>query len=225
VPPSPEPPRIVVLAGTNGAGKSSIGGAALRMAGAEYFNPDEATGRILAANPGVSLEDANGAAWQEGRRLLEAAIDTRHDFSFETTLGGQTITALLERACTAGIRVFVWYVGLATVDLHLARVQAPVEQGGHDIPEHRLRERFHTSRANLIRLMPGLAALRVYDNSREADPSEGVVPEPHLLLHMVDGRIQTTCDLREAPEWVKPILTVAIRAGRVDDFLGVRIPY
>ena len=190
----------MVLAGTNGAGKSSIGGAALRAAGAEYFNPDEATGRIMTANPGASLEDANGAAWQEGRRLLESAIDTRHDFAFETTLGGNTITTLLERACTAGIQVFVWYVGLATVDLHLRRVRARVD--------------FHTSRANLIRLLPGLAALRVYDNSREADPSDGIAPEPRLLLHMVDGRVQTTCDLGDAPEWVKPILAVALSANR-----------
>jgi predicted ABC-type ATPase len=203
-----------VLAGTNGAGKSSIGGAALRLAGAEYFNPDEATRRIMTANPGVSLEDANGAAWQEGRRLLESAIDTRHDFAFETTLGGTTITTLLERACTAGIRVFVWYVGLATVDLHLSRVRARVDKGGHDIPEERIRERFHTSRANLIRLLPGLAALRVYDNSRDADPSDGIAPEPRLLLHMVDGRVQSTCDLRDAPEWVKPMLTVALGVNR-----------
>ena len=153
----------MVLAGTNGAGKSSIGGAALRAAGAEYFNPDEATRRIMTANPGVSLEDANGAAWQEGRRLLESAIDTRRDFAFETTLGGNTITTLLERACTAGI---------------------------------------------------GLAALRVYDNSREADPSAGIAPEPRLLLHMVDGRVQTTCDLGDAPEWVKPILAVALSVNR-----------
>jgi predicted ABC-type ATPase len=204
----------VVLAGTNGAGKSSIGGAALRAAGAEYFNPDEATRRIMTANPGVSLGDANAAAWQEGRRLLESAIDTRHDFAFETTLGGNTMTTLLEQACTAGIQVLVWYVGLATVDLHLRRVRARVDKGGHDIPEERLRERFHTSRANLIRLLPGLAALRVYDNSREADPSDGVAPEPRLLLHMVGGRVQTTCDLADAPEWVKPILAVALSANR-----------
>ena len=48
-----------------------------RHAGAEYFNPDEAARRILAANPGLSIEDANSAAWHQGRRLLERAIAER----------------------------------------------------------------------------------------------------------------------------------------------------
>ena len=48
-----QPPCIYVLAGANGAGKSSIGGAALLQHGVEYFNPDEAARRILAANPTI----------------------------------------------------------------------------------------------------------------------------------------------------------------------------
>ena len=38
---TPVPARLYVLAGVNGAGKSSIGGAAIRAAGGEYYNPDE----------------------------------------------------------------------------------------------------------------------------------------------------------------------------------------
>ena len=103
-----------MLAGTNGAGKSSIAGAMFRQAGAEYFNPDEAARLIQSANPGTSQEDANAAAWQQGERLLERAIAERCDFAFETTLGGKTITGLLERALSSGIEVRVWYVGLDT---------------------------------------------------------------------------------------------------------------
>ncbi len=33
-------PALVVLAGVNGAGKSSLGGAALREAGLAWYNPD-----------------------------------------------------------------------------------------------------------------------------------------------------------------------------------------
>jgi cytidylate kinase len=94
-------PCIFVLAGTNGAGKSSIAGAMFRQAGAEYFNPDEAARLIQSANPGASPEDANAAAWQQGVRLLERAIAERCDFAFETTLGGKTITGLLERALSS----------------------------------------------------------------------------------------------------------------------------
>ena len=143
-----------------------------RQAGAEYFNPDEAARLIQSANPGTSQEDANAAAWQQGKRLLERAIAERCDFAFETTLGGRTITGLLERALSSGIEVRVWYVGLDTPELHVARVRARVARGGHDIPEARVRDRFDTSRLNLIRLLPRLTELVVYDNSAEADPRD-----------------------------------------------------
>src|SRR6202035_4059965 len=69
-----------------------------RQKGAEYFDPDEVAERVLAANPGVPRDEANGTAWNEGKRLLERAIDNRCGFAFETTLGGRTIAALLEKA-------------------------------------------------------------------------------------------------------------------------------
>jgi predicted ABC-type ATPase len=45
-----QPPRIFVLAGVNGAGKSSIGGAAFRQFGSDYYNPDEAARALMATN-------------------------------------------------------------------------------------------------------------------------------------------------------------------------------
>jgi predicted ABC-type ATPase len=202
---------IYVLAGTNGAGKSSIGGAMIRASGADYFNPDEAAREILAANPGASITEANSAAWFEGKRLLARAIAERGNFAFETSLGGATITRLLTEAMASGIDVHIWYVALATPDMHVARVQARVARGGHDIPERDIRRRYDASRKNLIELLPGLASLRVYDNSIEADVGKGVAPHPQLLLHMEHGRIVAHCELASAPEWVKPILLVALR--------------
>jgi hypothetical protein len=61
----------------------------IRERGGEYFNPDEAAKRILAANPGITQDAANSAAWHGGRRLLERAINERLDFALETTLGGR----------------------------------------------------------------------------------------------------------------------------------------
>lgn len=207
------PPRIYVLAGTNGAGKSSLAGAAFLQAGVEFFNPDQATRLILARNPGLSLAAANSTAWHQGRRLLERAIAERLTYAFETTLGGTTIPGLLERALAAGIEVRVWYVGLESAELHLARVRARVARGGHDIPEAQVRARYDRSRLNLIRLLPRLTELRVYDNSAEADPHSGVAPTPVLLLHMVRGRIVRTGTLAGTPGWAKPILVAAARAS------------
>jgi predicted ABC-type ATPase len=206
-------PWIYVLAGTNGAGKSSVGGATIRENGAEYFNPDEAAQRILSANPGMTQQEANSAAWRQGKRLLERAISERLDFAFETTLGGRTIAALLDRSLSQKIEVRIWYVGLATPDLHIARVRSRVAAGGHDIPEATIRERFNTSRLNLVSLMPKLTELRVYDNSAEGDPRKGVAPEPKLLLRMIGGKIVDSRDLTMTPDWARPIIAMAMKVS------------
>ena len=212
MPDGPRAPRIYVLAGTNGAGKSSIAGAMLLRQRVEYFNPDEAARRILAANPGISQTQANSAAWHEGRRLLERAIAERLDFAFETTLGGRTITDLLERAASRGFEVRIWYVGLNGPELHIARVRARVAKGGHDIPEPRIRERYDASRLNLIRLLPSLSELLVYDNSKEAHPDAGVAPEPRRVLHVRHGAVVGPRDLALTPEWAKAIVAAVMKA-------------
>ena len=206
-------PRIYVLAGVNGAGKSSLAGAAFRAHGADYYNPDEAARRLKTVTPGLSQTQANGAAWQQGRAQLERAIAERLDYAFETTLGASTIPRLLAHAAGQGIAVHVWYAGLATPELHLARVRTRVARGGHDIPEPAIRRRFEHSRLNLILLLPALAALRVYDNSVEADPAAGKLPVPVLVLHMERGRILNPRDLPRAPEWAKPIVAAAMKRG------------
>jgi predicted ABC-type ATPase len=206
-----DPPRIYVLAGANGAGKSSIVGATVRASGADYFNPDEAARKITDANPGISQAEANGQAWFAGRRLLERAISERLDFALETTLGGGTITRLLEQALDAGIEVRVWYSGLSSPELHIERVRARVARGGHDIPEADIRRRYDRGRLNLIGLLPRLAELRVHDNSKEADPHQGFAPEPKLVLHLDRGRIMNPGDLPGTPAWAKPIVSAAMK--------------
>ncbi len=205
-------PRITVLAGTNGAGKSSIAGARLREAGGAYFNPDEETRRVLSANPGMALGDANGLAWQESVRRLRVAIASKTDYAFETTLGGQTVTALLLEAAATGLELFVWYCGLDSPERHLARVQARVSKGGHNIPEQKIRERYHASRQNLVRLIPQVTTLRVYDNSVEADPANGLTPSPRLVLEFARGIVAfpaTPAAMAATPAWAQPIVACA----------------
>ena len=202
-------PCLYVLAGTNGAGKSSLAGAMFSETGGEYFNPDDAAKMIRAANPDLRANVANSVAWHQGKRLLERAIARLANFAFETTLGGTTITALLARAMSLGIEVRIWYVGLNSPELHIARVRSRRAAGGHDVPEARIRSRYDRSRLNLIRLLPKLTELRVYDNSKEADPAKGSAPEPILLLHLVRGKIVNAYAAARVPHWAKPILAAA----------------
>jgi predicted ABC-type ATPase len=206
-------PRIYVLAGVNGAGKSSIGGAMIRASGGEYYNPDEAAKALIAANPGLEQAKANAAAWRQGKRLLERAITERLDFAFETTLGGGTMTGILADAAAAGFEVRVFYVGLASPELHLERVSRRVGAGGHDIPEADIRRRWRHSRINLVRLLPVLTELRVYDNSAAADPAAGEAPRPLLVLHVDHGELVGPPDLTATPTWARPIVAAALKSS------------
>jgi predicted ABC-type ATPase len=205
------PPRIYVLAGVNGAGKSSIGGAMIRASGGDYYNPDEAARELIAANPRIEQVKANAAAWRQGKRLLERAVREHLDFAFETTLGGGTMTRILAEAAASGFEVRIFYVGLASADLHLERVRHRVIAGGHDIPEADIRRRWRHSRINLVQLLPVLTELRVYDNSAPADPAGGDAPRPVLLLHLERGKIVGPPDLSKTPAWAKPIVAAALK--------------
>jgi predicted ABC-type ATPase len=205
-------PVLFVLAGVNGAGKSSIGGHLLKEAGSTWFNPDTFARELMAAT-GCSQEEANAQAWTEGVRRLDSAIDERRDHAFETTLGGRTIADKIPSA-TRTHDVLMWFCGLVSPELHLSRVRARVASGGHDIPEAKIRERYPRAILNLIALMPHLAQLQVYDNSAEAAVGDAV-PDPILVLEMKAGalawpRPDDARALGVTPEWAKPLVEAAL---------------
>jgi predicted ABC-type ATPase len=203
-----------VLAGVNGAGKSSVLGATIREAGGRYFDPDEEARSLRREYPHLSAAQANGLAWAMGRSGLERAIARQEDFTFETTLGGRTIAGLLAQALDAGLEVAVRYVGLDSPERHIARVRSRVDLGGHDIPEAKIRERYTTSREHLIALLPRLTELVVYDNSLERDPNRDEQPAPTRLLEMAHGRIRFVAPRQRIPPWAHPIVAAAILSDR-----------
>lgn len=204
--------RISVAAGTNGAGKSSIIGTYLEAVGSAYFDPDVFARKLL--ERGLSQEEANARSWTFGFESLCFAIDRNEDFAFETTLGGSSIVRELHRAAAAGRDVRVFYVGLASVELHIARVQARVGRGGHDIPETRIRERYIRSLSNLIGLVGVVSELHVFDNSAE---SAAGLPQARRVFRMRGRRIVTPALamlMNDTPAWAKPVVAAALRIHR-----------
>lgn len=201
--------EIAVVAGTNGAGKSTIAGAYFAYHREAYYNPDEHTRELVKA--GVPLAEANAAAWKQGFEALRRAIDTHGDFRFETTLGGSSIVAELKRAARTGLQVRVLYVGLATPELHVARVRARVSRGGHDIPESKIRERYSKGLLNLISLLSVVSEVAVFDNSNEsADGS----PKARNIFRMRDRKITSPTIaelLANTPSWAEPVVASAIQ--------------
>jgi predicted ABC-type ATPase len=212
-------PVLYVLAGVNGAGKSSIGGYLLKRDGLTWFNPDTFA-RELKAATACDQEMANGHAWRESIRRLDRAFAKGSNHAFETTLGGATVTAKILEA-TKTHDALIWFCGLSSPELHIARVEARVAAGGHPIPQEKIRERYPQAQLNLIKLMPHAAYIKVYDNSSEAG-ADGTVPDPVLVFEMEDRQVISPAPddlnaLQRTPEWAKPILEAALRVGRLRD--------
>lgn len=205
-------PVVLVLAGANGAGKSSIGGSLLERAGLAWFNPDTFA-REWMATCGCTQQEANELAWREGLRRLDEAIASGTSHAFATTLGGRTISARL-RAAAATHDVEVWFCGLGSAEAHIARVRLRVANGGHDIPDAAIRARFASARRNLIALLPVLTFVRVYDNSTDAPPG-AAIPDPVLVMEMQGGSLTwpDAADveaLGRVPDWAKPLVAAAL---------------
>jgi predicted ABC-type ATPase len=198
---------ILVVAGTNGAGKSSVVGERFKMLGADYYDPDAEARRIRAGSPHLSQLEANGLAWREEVALLDRAIANRTNFAFETTLGGRTLTTKLLAAASQGIPIRMWYVALESVELHIQRVRERESRGGHGIPEAAIRRRYVESPKNLIRLLPLLTDLHVYDNSQSPTSDEAFL-EPRLLLRIRERKIEFL-ERQRLPRWAQPIIAEA----------------
>lgn len=162
----PKRPVCLLIAGPNGAGKTTFAREFLpREAGILHFvNAD-----LIAA--GLSPLKPELAALAAGRLLL-AELDrlatARVDFAFESTLSGLTYAARLRAWKTAGYRVEIVFLKLASVRLALRRIADRVRQGGHAVPADDVRRRFQRGWANFETTYRPLAdAWAVYDNSAE----------------------------------------------------------
>jgi len=203
-------PNLYVLAGVNGAGKSSVGGAFLSAANLPWYNPDTFA-RALVTEQGFTQQAANSCAWKEGMAQLDEAMANRAPFAFETTLGGATVCRKIRAACeTHDVRI--WYCGLSSPDAHIQRVQLRVLQGGHDIPKEKIFERWERSRANLVGLLPYLTELGVFDNSAQV-PQGVPVPDPKPILHLNEGALlypDNAITLASTPAWAQAIVEKAL---------------
>jgi predicted ABC-type ATPase len=199
---------IVVIAGVNGAGKSSIQGAAWRHKGYEYFNPDEYARDLMKKDPKMTLDESNGQAWKRGYDALNEAINHNISFAFESTLGATSIPAALRRAAANGIEIVIYFTGLSSPELHIKRVQARVAKGGHDIPEVKIRERYISSLVNMISLIPYCTELRIIDNSAPLDASG--TPSPKTVVWVAKGKFRTFLGAA-TPVWAKPLVMCVIK--------------
>jgi predicted ABC-type ATPase len=156
-----------VVIGPNGSGKTTFITAflALELPSYAYVNADEiAKARWPADSDAHAYEAAQVAA--ETRAHL---IASGRPFIAETVFSHPSKLDLIRSAQEAGYHV-VLHVMLVPEELAVRRVAYRVQAGGHDVPEHKIRERYQ----RLWRLVAQAISLAdravVYDNSRPAGP-------------------------------------------------------
>jgi predicted ABC-type ATPase len=192
-------PSLVLLAGPNGAGKSTLyqNRVAASFAG-PFINAD-----LIQRD---ELEDGSMEASYRAARIAakrrSALLDARKSFATETVFSHPSKLEVIAAAKAFGYTVIVMHVGVDSPDLLVARVRGRTEEGGHDVPEDKIRTR-HDRGQPLIRQ----AVLRadrgmVFDNSKLNEP-------PRLVLLFAAGRLIQA----------EPVLPDWVLAGYADDLL------
>lgn len=163
----PDGPVLVFLAGPNGAGKSTFFAEYLQRLGLPYVNADDLARRMRAADPDASRDAIDRRAFREAEQLRRALLEAGVGFCTETVFSDPqgAKVKFLETARKRGFATFLVFIGLESVALSIARVHQRTRQGGHDIPDAKLRARFPRTLANMRAAIPVVDEAFFFDNS------------------------------------------------------------
>ena len=127
----------ILIAGANGAGKTTFARAVLRVRhpGAVFLNADE----IQRENSAFSHPVAAG---RELLRRLGELEQRRKSLAVETTLSSRLYVRRIQKWSAAGYRVSLHFIELPSADYAVQRVATRVAAGGHGVPEADVRRRF-----------------------------------------------------------------------------------
>ncbi len=156
-------PIVIALAGSNGAGKSTFYESFLADAGLRFINAD-----VLSASLDMTAYEAAELATS----IRAALVAQRESFVFETVLSdpvGEKVEQLATYAAL-GYTVVLIFIRIDSPDESIKRVAMRVSQGGHDVPDDKLRARFERTQANFERAIQRLPHVIVFSNHDLAKP-------------------------------------------------------
>lgn len=157
-------PRLYILAGCNGAGKTTASYTFLPeiLDCREFVNSDEFAKSLSPFDPSI----ASVSASRYLLRRIEYLMDQEADFSIETTLATRSLVSIIEDARKRGYSITILYLWVQSPEIAIQRVKDRVAAGGHNIPEHVLRRRYTTGLKYLFDIyMPFCDRWMIADNS------------------------------------------------------------
>ena len=191
-------PELIIIAGPNGSGKTSITQKFLHHEWAEgttYINPDQIAKDMFGDwnDKEAVLKAANYSS-----DLREKCLAEKRSFVFETVFSAQDKIDFVIRAKQAGFFIRIFFISTSNPAINASRIAKRVMEGGHDVPITKIISRYNKSIQNCKIVAPIIDRLYVYDNS-----IDDVDARP--LFRLSDGTVakQYTEDI---PEWAKTLL-------------------
>lgn len=176
-------PKLVIIAGPNGSGKTSVTGKILEhewIEGCLYVNPDNIARDEFGDwnSPEAIMKAAHRA-----EELREECLKNNKGILFETVLSADDKLSFIQRAKDAGYFIRLFFVGTDSPTINASRIAARVMEGGHDVPISKIISRYSKSIANCAKLSTIVDRLYVYDNSEN-------FADPKLLFRATDGKVE-----------------------------------
>lgn len=173
-------PVLIIIAGPNGSGKTSLTTKILKhewIEGCVYINPDN----IARDDFGDwNSPDAVRSAANKAQEMRYQCIDRGQSLLFETVLSSDEKVHFIQHAKEAGYFVRLFFVGTDHPSINASRIAHRVMEGGHDVPISKIISRYSKSIANCCCASKIVDRLYVYDNSID-------YAEPTLLFRANNG--------------------------------------
>jgi len=191
-----EKPKLLIVAGPNGSGKTSVTHKILKhewIEGCEYINPDNIARDVFGD---WNSPDAVMKAARYATDAREDCIAKSRSLIFETVLSAPDKISFIQRAKQKGYFIRLFFIGTDNPQINAARITCRVMKGGHDVPISKIVSRYYKSIANCSLLAPVVDRLYVYDNS-----VNDVFPQ--LLFRSSNGKL--TKQYAPLHEWAEII--------------------
>lgn len=159
-------PRLVVVGGINGCGKSTLAS----VAGPDVFlgqtaiNPDDLTREVVDSFPELDGQAANLIGVERAEKAVWRAIAEGENVAVETVLSSEKFVPAVRAARARGYQTRLIYIGLPSAELAIERVAQRVQLGGHDVPEGKIRSRWERTHDMLTQMLSEVDDVIVFSN-------------------------------------------------------------